>query len=344
MKKSRLISEIHLSSAGYQRGFIRLPLSSHESAYGWLPIPIVSIKRGEGACAVVIAGNHGDEYEGQIVASRLCRELKESDVFGQLIILPTLNWPAAMAGLRVSPIDNGNLNRSFPGDPDGTPTSAIAFFVETEILPRADLVIDLHSGGSSLNYIPSALVRYQSAPEKLRGSLALLQAFGAPIGYVVHAPPGEDRTLMGAADRLGISCIGTELGGGGTTTVETCRIGYEGVLKVLDRAGIIRSKKPFSSSKVRFVEVGGDDYYVFASENGVFEPAVELSQQVKKNQLAGLIHTPETPWKDPEPVYFNRDGFVLCGRVPSLTRRGDCLFHLGTDLDLEVTNKITSGA
>ena len=49
-------------------------------------------------------------------------------------------------------------------------------------------------------------------------------------------------------------------------------------------------------------------------------------------QPAARIHTPETPWAPADTVHFARDGFVLCKRVPGRTVRGDCLFHLGTDL------------
>jgi predicted deacylase len=166
-----------------------------------LPIPIVSVRNGTGPVVLVVGGNHGDEYEGQITVARLCRELPETAVSGQLILLPTANWPAAMVGRRVSPLDQGNLNRSFPGHADGGPTAAIAHYIETELVSRADVVFDLHSGGSSLDYIPSALVRSYREPSRRAEALRLLEVFGAPIGYVVSEPQGEDRTLMGAADR-----------------------------------------------------------------------------------------------------------------------------------------------
>ena len=52
-----------------------------------------------------MAGNHGDEYEGQIALAKLIRELEPEQVQGRVIILPAANLPAAMAGARVSPID-----------------------------------------------------------------------------------------------------------------------------------------------------------------------------------------------------------------------------------------------
>ena len=67
--------EIDLDAQGKHAGYLRLPHSVHRSAYGWLPIPIASIRNGDGPVALVMAGNHGDEYEGQIIVSQLMREI-----------------------------------------------------------------------------------------------------------------------------------------------------------------------------------------------------------------------------------------------------------------------------
>ena len=63
---------------------------------------------------------------------------------------------------------------------------------------------------------------------------------------------------------------------------------------------------------------------------------MELGEEVEKGQLAGLIHTPETPWRAPTEVHFDRTGLVVCKRVPGRVERGDCLFHLGADVEDEI--------
>ena len=298
---------------------------------GWLPIPIVSLRNGVGPTILVGGGNHGDEYEGQITVARLCRELQIESVSVQVILLPVANLPAALAGRRVSPLDQGNLNRSFPGDPDGGPMAAIAWHIETELVSRVDLIIDLHAGGSSLEYIPSALVHDHPEPERHARAMELLEVFGAPVGDVVQQPHGEDRTLMGAADRRGILCLGAELGGGGTVSVRSARIAYQGTCRVLTHLGVARIDVP-AAPPVRLLDVGGSDYYVHAREDGVFEPLVDLGDDVVAGRDAARIHFPDTPWREPVIARFLRAGVVLCRRVPALTRRGDCLFHLGTGI------------
>ena len=97
-------SEIDFDREGKQTGFLRLPHSVHRSAYGWIPIPIVMFKHGEGPTTLMMAGNHGDEYEGQVALAKLCCELDAEHIQGRLIILTMANYPAARAGLRTSPI------------------------------------------------------------------------------------------------------------------------------------------------------------------------------------------------------------------------------------------------
>ncbi|MFM7778831.1 MAG: succinylglutamate desuccinylase/aspartoacylase family protein, partial [Alphaproteobacteria bacterium] len=129
-RKSRLVSEVDFNKDGKQTGFIRLFHSTHDSAYGFLPIPIVVVKNGEGPTALFTSGNHGDEYEGQVALTNLAKSLDPARIKGRVIILTMANYPAALAGRRVSPIDDLNLNRIFPGDPDGTVTRQIAHYID----------------------------------------------------------------------------------------------------------------------------------------------------------------------------------------------------------------------
>ena len=77
---SRITSEVDFDRDGKQVGFLRLPHSVHRSAYGWIPIPVACIRNGDGPRVLLMAGNHGDEYEGQIAFSTLLRALQASDV------------------------------------------------------------------------------------------------------------------------------------------------------------------------------------------------------------------------------------------------------------------------
>jgi predicted deacylase len=317
--KSRIVADVDFDKNGRQHGFLRLFHSVHSSAYGFIPIPIVVLKNGAGPTALLVSGTHGDEYEGQVALCNLVKSLDPARIRGRVIILPAANFPAAMAGRRTSPIDEGNLNRLFPGDPDGTVTEQIAYHIEHELVPMADLVCDLHSGGSSLMYVPSALFGGWRRDGSTAEGVAALKAFGSPIAYVAEQNQGGARTLSGGAARHGVVCLGTEAG------VNNVLV-HMGILPEADRIA--------PDAPTRFLEVGGPDYFVYAPENGLFEPLVELGETVRAGQAAARIHAPETPWAEPVTANFAHDGFVLCKRVPGRTVRGDCLFHLGTDIAL----------
>jgi predicted deacylase len=329
---SRLSADIDLLADGKATGFVRVPHSVHRSAYGWIPIPIVRIKNGDGPSVLMQAGTHGDEWEGQIGLGNLLRALEPKDIKGRLVILPSANFPAAMAGLRTSPIDEGNLNRLYPGDAEGTITQQIAYWIEHALLPGFDYSFDFHSGGSSLTYIPSALAPRHEDPARMQKVVGMLKAFGAPVSYIAAAPQGGGRTFTSASARQGVVSMGTELGGGGLVTPASLKVAEDGMRRLLAHIGLLQGPVP-AASPTRLTEIGGDDYYVYASDGGLFEPLVDLGAEVKAGQPAARIHFHHTPWREPDLLTFKRDGLVLCKRVPARCERGDCLFHLATDID-----------
>ncbi|MBL8838643.1 MAG: succinylglutamate desuccinylase/aspartoacylase family protein, partial [Alphaproteobacteria bacterium] len=99
-----------------------------------------------GLRVVVFGGTHGDETEGVIAANRLAgADLALTS--GVLEVVPIVHEAAYYNDTRISPLDDGNLARVFPGDPGGTPTQVLAHALRTKVLAGADLLIDLHTSG-----------------------------------------------------------------------------------------------------------------------------------------------------------------------------------------------------
>ena len=314
-----------LPKAGKTMGYVRVPFSRNDSAYGFIASPITVIANGDGPTALLLAGTQGDEFEGQIALSNLAREIEPDQINGRIIIFPMANTPAAQAGVRNSPIDGLNLNRIFPGDVRGRTTSMLANYIERALMPESEIVVDLHSGGNSLEYLPCvSYVEHRNADESTR-RLALAVAFGASTVLAMKAY--EDRSTSGAARRAGTVRISAEIGGGGRVSKTSVDMAYKGVRNVLDWAGILPfrdSQRADPSTK----EVEADRDYHYALHDGLFEPWVSLGDHVKAGQIAGLIHDVETPGADPQKVYFAADGTVVCLRSMSMTKRGDCVLHL----------------
>jgi predicted deacylase len=335
--ETRIWTPIDYDADGKQADCLRLPLSSDLSAYGWIPIPMVCIKNGTGPTALLVAGNHGDEYEGQVALSNLAREIQVHQVSGRLLILPGLNAPAVAAGRRVSPLDEGNLNRSFPGDATGSPTEMIAHYVCDVLMPMADVVVDLHSGGRSLNYVVSTLVRPGRTADEHGALLRLMRLFGAPIGFGSDGTGGGGlTTLAAAAQERGALALTTELGGGATLSQEGLSLAEAGLKRLLKDQGILRDVAVEPASPTRLMTVKGHSAFVYAQDRGIFEPAANIGDEVTKGQTAGRLHFPDLPTREPKTLLFESSGLVACRRVPSLTDRGDCLFKLMTDIDVNL--------
>jgi len=331
---SRIWTDIDLDAPGVSRGYLRVPHSTNESGYGWIPVPIAVIANGEGPSVLLMAGNHGDEYEGQVLLMKFLRSLDPGEVQGRLIILPGVNAPAVAAGKRVSPIDGGNMNRLFPGDPDGTPTQMIAHYVDSVLLPRVRYCFDFHSGGHSSEYLPAAHLVPPQAPEMRAEAIGFLRAFAMPTSIVIEGLMGADRRLLGSCARLGVGHMSTELGGAGAFSVDAFRAAERGLPRLLRHVGVLRSEADDEPLPTRFYRRQAVRDFVYASAAGVFESYVRLGDVVADGDPAGAIHFTETPWRQPEPIVFAKGGTVLNRRSPARTRIGDCLFVLGTPLDL----------
>ncbi len=331
--RSPIASEINFDVDGKQSGYLRLPHSVHRSAYGWIPIPIVQIKNGDGPTILLMAGNHGDEYEGQVAVTRLARELTPEMINGRVVLLPMANYPAAKAGHRTSPIDDGNLNRSFPGDPAGSVTQIIAHYIETVLMNMADYAIDLHSGGSSLHYVPTVLFGDRQDEKETREVVRMMRAFGAP--YALHFRRSSEIVSSAAARRQNTIALTVEMGGSGTITPSALMVTQEGIERVMAEFGILRKTNLGKPGETRVLRLTSQGNYVYARHEGLFEPAAEIGEDVQQDQVAGWIHHPETPWDPPEEVLFPMAGTLLCKRIPGRVEPGDCLYQLGQDDTLE---------
>jgi predicted deacylase len=326
-----ITTDIDFTAAGLQRGVLRIPYSSDRSAYGYIPIPLWVAHGGTGPTVLLTGANHGDEYEGPVALMRLFHEGIFEKVNGRLIVIPALNVPAYLAGTRTSPIDRVNLNRAFPGKRDGTVTEMLAHYIETVLLPLADYAIDLHSGGLSLNYLPT-LITYAPRTAQEGEKLDLIVRAFNPPRWLLMDLLSEDRVIGAAAQRSDTIFVSGEFGGGATIDRDGVQIVVDGLKGVLAALGIIEGASPRTPRTVR-LQVKPGEHYVYAPRSGVFDPAYALGDQVKKGQIAGHLYDQEEPWNKPVTLYFQADGLVVCVRTMALVKAGDCLVHLSSRLD-----------
>jgi N-alpha-acetyl-L-2,4-diaminobutyrate deacetylase len=321
MKPNPIAATVDFEKDGVQHGFLRLPWSRDESAWGNLMIPVAVIRNGSGPTALLTGANHGDEYEGPIALVDLARSLSPNDVQGRIIVVPFMNFPAFRAGRRVSPIDGGNMNRLFPGRPDGGVSEKIADYFTRTLLPLADIVLDFHSGGRTLDFLPFAACHLLPDKAQEARCMAARDAFAAPYSVAmleIDAASMYDT----AAEELGKTFVTTELGGG-TSTAQTVAIAKRGVRNVLKHAGILAGEIERAPS----VELAmpDADCFIFSESEGLVEPVVDLGQQVRSGDVLARIHSTARLGADPAEYRAKRDGILAARHFPGLCGMGDCL-------------------
>jgi N-alpha-acetyl-L-2,4-diaminobutyrate deacetylase len=329
LRPSPISPTVDFSAEGIQHGFLRLPHSRDDSAWGSVMIPITVIKNGEGPTALLTGGNHGDEYEGPIALFDLARTLKLEDVSGRVIIVPAMNYPAFVAGTRTSPIDKGNLNRSFPGRPDGTVTPKIADYFQREFLPLADIVLDFHSGGKTLDFLPFCAAHILPDKAQEQKSFDLVEAFSAPYSMKmleIDAVGMYDT----AAEEMGKVFVTTELGGGGTATAKSAGIAKRGVLNLLRRAGIVAGEAEVVPTQ--WLDMPDGDCFTFAEDAGLIEPLVDMGEEVVKGQVLARIYPLGRTGAAPLEVSARMDGILCARHFPGLVKAGDCVAVLAVVL------------
>ncbi|ACE94451.1 MULTISPECIES: N(2)-acetyl-L-2,4-diaminobutanoate deacetylase DoeB [Rhizobium] len=322
LRPSPISATVDFTAEGVQHGFLRLPYSRDDSAWGSVMIPITVARNGKGPTALLTGGNHGDEYEGPIALFDLARSLKPEEVSGAVIIVPAMNFPAFLAGTRTSPVDRGNMNRSFPGRPDGTVTEKIADYFQRVLLPMADLVLDFHSGGKTLDFLPFCAAHILPNKQQQEKAFEFVTAFAAPYSMQmleIDAVGMYDT----AAEEMGKIFITTELGGGGTATARSAAIAKRGVMNVLRHAGIVAGA--VDSRQTIWLDMPDGRCFSFAEDGGLIEPAIDLGDVVTEGAVIARIHPTGRTGEAPREIRAAMDGILCARHFPGLVKSGDCV-------------------
>src|SRR6266516_6339010 len=178
-----------------------------------LDIPVVELTGAAGGPRLtVLAGVHGCEYAPMAAVRRWIKALAGRELRGSVRAVPVLNLPAFRARTPfLVPDDGKNLNRCFPGNPEGTVADRLAHATFTKLIVGSDALVDAHCGD-----LPEALepfTLYEAGPNQARAR-ELAAAYG--LGYVIRQQPGPDRPIAGttsaAAAQIGVPAITAEAG------------------------------------------------------------------------------------------------------------------------------------
>lgn len=331
-RPSPISATVDFDAEGIQHGFLKLPISDDESAWGAVMIPVTVISNGEGPTALLTGGNHGDEYEGITSLMKLSSSLKAEEVSGRVIIVPIMNVPAAMAGKRTSSMDGGNLNRSFPGDPDGTVTEKIADYFTRVMVPMSDVVLDLHSGGRTLDIIPFGASHVLDNADQQSQALAGAKAFGAPYAMVMFELDAA-ALFDTAVESQGKIFVATELGGGGTSTPESIAITERGVRNFLIHYGLVEGRVEMPDEPQVYLDMPDASCYVQSEHTGLLELTFALGDSVKKGDVIARVYDMTRSGTPPVVYHAERDGLLMARRFPALVNMGDTIAVIADVVD-----------
>jgi N-alpha-acetyl-L-2,4-diaminobutyrate deacetylase len=335
MADSPIICTIDLDAPGKQVGRLQVPRSSNQSGWSNQYVPIVSVAGGEGPTAVVCGGVHGDEPEGQVAALNLARELQPEQVNGRVIVIPCVSLDASRAYTRLWP-SGANMNRSFPGSPTGPADEQLAHFMSTELFPRSDVVVDIHSGGRTALCLPWSEMHWVEDARQ-RALMADGMFHWNTDWCCVYIDIAGSGLLVTEAERQGKIVVSTELGGGGHVTAGIHRLAASGLRNVLRRFEVIEGD-PVTRAQLGLPEqtllmATERDNYLLAPESGMFETFVDLGRRVSAGEPVGQVHFLERPDREPEVVVARNDGIVCVVRAIATTEQGDNVVVVAREAD-----------
>ncbi|EJL6719381.1 MULTISPECIES: N(2)-acetyl-L-2,4-diaminobutanoate deacetylase DoeB [Vibrio] len=330
MQKSSITATIDFDREGVQHGFLTLPYSHDDSAWGSIMIPITVIKNGHGPTALLTGGNHGDEYEGITSLLKLTNSLQADQIQGRVIIVPMMNLPAVQNASRTSFIDKGNLNRSFPGNPIGTVTEKIADYFTRYLVPKCDFALDIHSGGKTLDIVPFAAAHRLDNLDQEEACILGAKLFGAPYTMILLE---MDATSLydTAVESQGKIFVTTELRGGGTSTPETIAYSDRGIRNFLRFSGNLPGDYEQPTQPTKLLDMPDASCYVQSQHHGITEYLFDLGDTVKKGDVLVRIFSTERTGTAPIEYKSQRNGIFAARRFPAMVNIGDTIAVIAED-------------
>jgi predicted deacylase len=267
----------------------------------------------------LVAGIHGDEYDGILALQELAREIEPETLDGTLAIAPVANPFAFAAGQRRTPDDDADLNRVFPGRADGTLSERLADRLCQRLLRQADMIFTLH-GATSTGYLSPWVEYLNEATPVGEATFAIARATGIPHLIALDNLPGRlQRTIA----NLGVPLVEAEVGGRGATRRENVTYYKERALNVARHAGLLPPAVVGEPAAAQTIWRLGS---VAAEAEGIFLREVELNAVVRSGD--GLGRIVDRAGEVVAEVRAPEDGMIGGYRDHAGVRPGDPLFNL----------------
>ena len=303
------------------RRLVRFP-SPAMAGLEWPVFEATGTRDGPRVC--LLAGVHGCEYSSIAALTQFMRELDLSAVAGSILAVPVVS-PTSFAGRSafVAPEDGRNLNRSFPGDPNGSFTDVLAHHVFREFVAGSDALIDLHGGDMVEALEPFAL--YDDSPVRDTAE-RLARAYG--LRYVIcNTTDPLGGTTSAAAAAAGIPGITAEAGGRGLLEPAEVERHLRGLRSTLRAAGVLDGEPDPPPAGQQLVE---RLQWLRASTPGWWQPAVDVGDAIAAGDRLGQVL--DGFGDETETITAPDAGVILCVTSSPAVQANGLLLGLGTGL------------
>jgi hypothetical protein len=277
------------------------------------PVLVVhGIESGPVLC--LTAAVHGDELNGIEMVRRVLYDISPAQLRGTVVGVPIVNLLGFKRGSRYLP-DRRDLNRHFPGNPDGSSASRIAFSFFNQIVRHCTVLVDLHTGSFYRTNLPQL-----RADLRRKDVVTITESFASTA--VVHSP-GAEGSLRRAAIEIGIPAVTLEAGEPLRLQSDEVDTGVAGIFALIDQLGMYRKLRVWGNP----VPVHYQSRWVRADSGGILFGKVELGQQVRRGILLGTVTDPITNVR--ADILSPYDGRVIGMAVDQVVLPGFAAFHIG---------------
>lgn len=285
------------------------------------PTPVLVAHGAEpGPVLCLTAAVHGDELNGIEMVRRLLYEVEPASMKGTLVGVPIVNLFGFRQGSRYLP-DRRDLNRHFPGDPEGSTASRIAHSLFENIIRRCDALVDLHTGSFHRTNLPQlrADMSHDAVAELTKG-------FGATV-VLNSTPPGG--TLRGAATAAGVPTVTLEAGEPMRFQQEEVEHGVRALRSLLNRMGMVKRFSLWGDPQPIYYE----SHWVRADNGGILTSRVDIGQNVTEGALLGTVTDPITNRRSE--IHSPYDGRILGMALNQAVIPGFAAYHIGVQRQQE---------
>jgi predicted deacylase len=323
------IGEIVARSGEMSSGFLVVPDGVDKGTR--IPVTLIHGKK-PGPVLALMAGHHGTEYVPIIALQRMRKKIDPGKLSGKVIIVHVADRPAFEGKLVLdAPTEGKNLNRSYPGNPQGTVKERIAHVITTQVIDRADYVLDMHGGPANISHMPIGLVWSGSGDKKVdRVARDMALVFGFRHIVVEKIPGGPKGCKWTDCTALirGKPAFSSESGQLGQVREEWVEMAERGIWNLLKYFRMWPGEVSAPEKSVKSVDWYNAYKDVTSPESGVFFPSVKLGDKVKKGMLLGKIN--DLFGKESAKVKSPFRGVICCMVIWPSVLEGDTLFCVCT--------------